>query len=151
MPQKNPCPLRWVSRLAEIAPLIDGPYNKPVFTDARSEENFREEYERADGLLRSRLRALGQIDSVGEAEFSMGDPWNSSRKIGITVNTDSIFTERLIELLKSAVDEIPEDYLVVLSGEYEPGAGMFYICISRDASVLGYATDKGMLESFGFA
>jgi len=62
-----------------------------------------------------------------------------------------MFTEKLIELLKSAVDQIPEDYLVVLSGEYEPGAGMFYICISRDANVLGHAPDKGMLESFGFA
>lgn len=150
MPQKNPYRLRWVPRLGEIAQLIDGPYNKPAFTEARSKEMFREEYERADGLLRSKLRALGEIDSIGETEFSMGNPWNSSRKIGITVNANWLFTERLIELLKNAVDEIPEDYLIVLSGEYGPGAGMFYICIIRDADVFGHAPDKWMLESFGF-
>ena len=150
MPRKPSYRLHRVSQLAEIAPLIDGPYNKPIFSDARSKEAFREEYEHADALLRSKLRALGEIDSIGEKEFSMGNPWNSSRKIGITVNVDSLFNEELIELLKNAEEEMPEKYLIVLSGEYEPGTGTFYICVGPNADVLGYAPNKEMLEPFGF-
>lgn len=150
MSKKNSYRLQRVSGIEEIASLINCPYNKPTFTDAQSKEMFREEYECADHILRSELRKLGEVDAIGAKEFSMGDPWNSSRKIGVTVNVNRLFSEKLIELLKDAVEQMPARYLVILSGEYESGAGTFYICINRDREVLGYSPNKKILDLFGF-
>jgi hypothetical protein len=136
--------------LEEIASLVEGPFNRPTFTNPRSKELFREEYELADRILRAKLTMLGEIDAIGKKEFSMGDPWNSSRKIGVTVNVEYLFSEELVKVLRDAVEQMPTDYLIILSGEREPGAGTFYICVSRNRDVLGYASDQKLLKRFGF-
>lgn len=150
MSHKSTYHLQLVADLAEIVPLVNAPYNKPTLTDSLSKELFREEYELADRILRTKLRMLGEIDAIGGKEFSMGDPWNSSRKIGVTVNIAYLFCEELIKILKDAVAKMPADYLIILSGEREAGAGTFYICVSRNRDVLGYAPDQKLLERFGF-
>jgi hypothetical protein len=147
---KIPYRLRRVNRIEEIDPLLEKPYNKPIFSDESAKERYREEYEEADSLVRSKLMTLGEIDAFGHKEFSMGNPWNSSRKIGVTVNTAALFDEELIGLLKAAIDELTTDYLILLSGEYEPGEGTFYICITKAEEVLGYAENPELLEPFGF-
>jgi hypothetical protein len=78
----------------------------------------------------------------------MGDPWNNNRQIGIIVNTERLFSEALIESLWTAVQELPVDYMLVLSGD--SGKGTFYICIRKCSEVAGFAPDRRTLESFGF-
>lgn len=145
-----PYKLVQVNHLGEISPLIDQPYNKPDNANPEAKEEFWTEYEGVDSLIRSKLDEFGGVDSFGKAEFSMGNPWNSSRKIGITINTELSFSEGLIKALWTVVQNFPFDYLIVLSGEYEPGSGTFYICIRKGDEVLGYAPEKGMLKPFGF-
>jgi len=143
--------LKRVHLLSEIANLINNPYHKPDVTDGRAKEQFRTEYEEVDSFIRAKLEEFGSIDSFGHAEFSMGNPWNSSRKIGITFNTEQSFSEALIKVLWTAVQGLPVDYLLVLSGEYVPGGGNFYICIRKGSDVLGYEPHEGMLRPFGFS
>jgi hypothetical protein len=150
MPDKTPRRFRRVLHLEEIVPLVDEPYNKPSFDDAHAKEDFRKEYEQADAHVRSALQSFGEIDAFGHKEFSMGNPWNSSRKIGVTLNAESLFDRVLVTSLQAAVGQMPADYLIVLSGEYEAGGGTFYICIRKDGDILGYAPDKEMLAPFGF-
>ena len=42
------------------------------------------------------------------------------------------------------------NYLLISSGEYEPGGGTFYICIEKGGDVVGYARKESMLTPFGF-
>ncbi|HEX4086083.1 MAG TPA: hypothetical protein VHY22_14305 [Chthoniobacteraceae bacterium] len=136
--------------MSEISTLIDKPYNKPDASNPKAKEEFLTEYEGIDFLVRSKLNEFGSVDAVGRAEFSMGNPWNTSRKIGITINTELLFSEALLKVLWTAVQDFRVDYLLVLSGEYGPRGGDFYICIQKSPEVLGYAPDKSMLKPFGF-
>lgn len=141
--------LRIVS-FEEASSLINAPYNKPVLDTAQVKEAYRCEYEEADSLVRSKLTMLGEIDSFGEKDFSMGNPWNSSRKIGITINTVHHFNAEVIWFLQSAIQTIAVEYLIILSGEIELGKGTFYICIRKTGDIIGYAPDEKTLELFGF-
>ena len=145
-----PYTLKRLQHLSEITPLINNPYNKPDTNNPEAKERFWEEYKQVDSLIRSKLEKFGDIDAFGKKEFSMGDPWNNNRQIGIIVNRRSQFDEALIKELWNTIQELPIDYMLVLEGEDEPGGGNFYICIRKGNDVVGYAPDKSMLKPFGF-
>lgn len=135
---------------SEAEALVNAPYNTPTFSDSDAKERFYEEYKHADAVVRLNLQHLGDVDAFGEKEFSTGNPWNSSRKIGVTLNAKRLFHKETVASLQAAVEEIPVDYLIVLSGEYVVGKGTFYICVQKGGNVLGYAPKNEMLDPFGF-
>ena len=143
-----PYKLKRVKQLSEILRPLERPYNRPVIANAEEREAFCDEYEEYDKVIRSTLCQFGAISAFSGTEFSMGDTWGDSRKIGIVFDSDSVFKEIIIARLWEALQEMATSYLLVISGDVINKD--FYILIDKDDEIVGYSKDPKILDAFGF-
>jgi len=132
----------------EVGCFLDRKFNYPEFSASFTEEDFRREYDSAFDILAEELCSVGAVstDGFGNGDFSMYRYVDLNRSITVVTYGDIATSPGAVSASYAVLQRLPEEY--VISFDAHPT----YVCVRRDGTVIGHATDGSTktLRKFGF-